>query len=257
MRWSLCLLTVVFGHDQYQHHQHQQSDKDILRRHGDYFLRLGNEGGKLVMDEGDIVKQPEQYRRSKRIAHPKQYKNYLQEARQFDYMQNAVNVDTLTDDMLPSQSQTEFVGIQGILETGDLSAAPSPQDLALAPISSQDLALAQMYQRDSSLCLQKYLCEIAGTSPDNLLMEEAALLAMVRSQEEITALLRSELTGPAAGSRPRRSTVDVDAALVEAERVGQVCSRQFPSCSVSRIDILRVYKDQKDTFCNMPMPYGL
>ena len=69
-------------------------------------------------------------RRSKRIAHPKQYKNYLQEARQFDYMQvyfdgfknhnklcsyvkktvknwpqNAVNVDTLTDDMLPSQSQ--------------------------------------------------------------------------------------------------------------------------------------------------------
>ena len=114
--------------------------------------------------------------------------------------------------------QTEFVGIQGILETGDLSAAPSPQDLALAPISSQDLALAQMYQRDSSLCLQKwgkekttlfhvqdtillgniskwkprsrYLCEIAGTSPDNLLMEEAALLAMVRSQEEITALLR-------------------------------------------------------------------
>ena len=66
-------------------------------------------------------------RRSKRIAHPKQYKNYLQEAQQFDYMQvfiggfrdrnklwinpvitypqNAVNVDTLTDDMLPSQSQ--------------------------------------------------------------------------------------------------------------------------------------------------------
>jgi len=252
MRWSLCLLTAVFGQQQHQH----QSDKDILRRHGDYFLRLGNEGGKLVMDEGDIVKQPE-YRRSKRIAHPKQYKNYLQEARQFDYMQNAVNVDTLTDDMLPSQSQTDFVGIQGILETGDLGAAPNPQDLALAPITSQDLALAQMYQRDSSLCLQKYLCEIAGTSPDNLLMEEAALLAMVRSQEEITALLRSELTGPAAGSRPRRSTVNVDAALVEAERVGQACSRQFPSCSVSRIDILRVYKDQKDTFCSMPMPYGL
>ena len=36
----------------------------------------------------------------------------------------------------------------------------------------------------------RYLCEIAGTSPANLLMEEAALLAMVRSQEEITALLR-------------------------------------------------------------------
>ena len=33
-RWSLCLLTVVFGQ-----HQHQQSEKDILRRHGDYFLR--------------------------------------------------------------------------------------------------------------------------------------------------------------------------------------------------------------------------
>ena len=46
--------------------------------------------------------------------------------------------------------QTDFVGIQGILETGDLGAAPSPQAL-----SSQDLALAQMYQRDSSLCLQK------------------------------------------------------------------------------------------------------
>ena len=36
------------------------------------------------------------------------------------------------------------------------------------------------------------------------------------------------------------SQVDVDAALVEAERVGQACSRQFPSCSVSRIDILRL-----------------
>ena len=31
----------------------------------------------------------------------------------------------------------------------------------------------------------------------------------------------------------------MDAALVEAERVGRACSRQFPSCSVSRIDILR------------------
>merc|ERR1712203_279851 len=122
----------VFGQHQHQH-QHQ-SEKDILRRHGDYFLRLGNEGGKLVLDEGDIVKQPEQYRRSKRIAHPKQYKNYLQEARQFDYMQNAVNVDTLNDDMLPSQSQNDFVGIGGILETGDLGALPSlsPQDLALS-----------------------------------------------------------------------------------------------------------------------------
>ena len=40
----------------------------------------------------------------------------------------------------------------------------------------------------------RYLCEIAGTSPGNLLMEEAALLAMVRSQEEITALLRFLLT---------------------------------------------------------------
>ena len=105
-----------------------------------------------------------------------------------NWPQNAVNVDTLTDDMLPSQSQvcdhfhseieqvyiqihgslsvhlildamtfipqTDFVGIQGILETGDLGAAPSPQ--ALAPITSQDLAMAQMYQRDSSLCLQKW-----------------------------------------------------------------------------------------------------
>ena len=42
-------------------------------------------------------------------------------------------------------SQTDFVGIQGILDTGDLGATPSPQDLALE----------QMYQRDSSLCLQK------------------------------------------------------------------------------------------------------
>ena len=40
-----------------------------------------------------------------------------------------------------------------------------------------------------------------------------------------------------------RSQVDVDAALVEAERVGRACSRQFPSCSVSRIDILRQLYD--------------
>ena len=38
---------------------------------------------------------------------------------------------------------------------------------------------------------------------------------------------------------PGGTQVDVDAALVEAERVGQACSRQFPTCSVSRIDILR------------------
>ena len=50
MKWSLCLLAVVAGHD------------EILRRNGDYFLRLGSEGGKLVLDEGDIVEEPVQYR---------------------------------------------------------------------------------------------------------------------------------------------------------------------------------------------------
>ena len=33
-RWSLCLLTVVFGQQ-----QRQAEKKDILRRHGDYYLR--------------------------------------------------------------------------------------------------------------------------------------------------------------------------------------------------------------------------
>ena len=66
-------------------------------------------------------------------------------------------LDSPTSDLMNKNffPQTDFVGIQGILETGDLGAAPNPQDLALAPITSQDLALAQMYQRDSSLCLQK------------------------------------------------------------------------------------------------------
>ena len=34
-RWSLCLVAVVFGQQQ----QEENSDKEILRRHGDYFLR--------------------------------------------------------------------------------------------------------------------------------------------------------------------------------------------------------------------------
>ena len=41
----------------------------------------------------------------------------------------------------------------------------------------------------------------------------------------------------------------MDAALVEAERVGRACSRQFPSCSVSRIDILRQSYDIDAVFC--------
>ena len=48
-----------------------------------------------------------------------------------------------------------------------------------------------------------------------------------------------------------RSQVDVDAALVEAERVGRACSRQFPSCSVSRIDILRQLYDLDAVFCSL------
>ena len=46
----------------------------------------------------------------------------------------------------------------------------------------------------------RYLCEISGTSPQNLLMEEAALLAMVRSQEEITALIRLDNNIPCSWS---------------------------------------------------------
>ena len=54
---------------------------EILKRNGDYFLRLQNQDGNLVMDEGDIpmertLKAP-MYVRKKRIAHAREYQKFL------------------------------------------------------------------------------------------------------------------------------------------------------------------------------------
>jgi len=225
--------------------------REILRRHGDYFLRLGNENGKLVMDEGDILPMDtpqddqNQYKRSKRIAQVKEYEQFVNEQDKYDYLKNDINVDTLA----PAASQSDFVGIQGILDTGSLVNQVS--------FSPQDLAFSQIYEKDTSHCLQKYLCEISATSKQNLLMEEGALLAMVRSQSEVTALLQLSLAPKEGMRRLRRSPKNIDAALQEAARVGQFCQKRFPACKISRIDILKVYKEQKESFCSLPMPYGM
>jgi len=205
------------------------------------------------MDEGDIMpmdaplKAPIQYKRSKRIAHVKDYEKFVTEQKKFDYLNNNVNVDTLRPDLVPATSQSNFVGIQGMLETGSVN----PQ----ARFTAQDLAIAQMYEKDTSHCLQKYLCEISATSKQNLLMEETALLAMIQSQSDITSLLKSSLGENQGIRRLRRSAID--AALEEAARVGQFCHKRFPDCKISRIDILKVYKEQKESFCSLPMPYGM
>ena len=128
--------------------------REILRRHGDYFLRLGNDNGKLVLDEGDIVPvnspleaPATQYTRSKRIAHVKDYEKYVaeQQNNQYDYIQNKVNVDTLAEDQ--PTSGTGFVGIKHMLQAGSLNAP--------VRITPQDLAIAELYGKDTSHCLQK------------------------------------------------------------------------------------------------------
>merc|ERR1712083_209729 len=164
--------------------------REILRRHGDYFLRLGNDNGRLVLDEGDILpmdtplEAPMQYKRSKRIAHVKDYEKYVTEK-------------------------------------------------------------------------DKYLCEISATSKQNLLMEETALLAMIQSQSDISSILNANLVESQGIRRLRRSAKSIDAALQEAAHVGQFCHKRFPDCKISRIDILKVYKEQKESFCSLPMPYGM
>ena len=97
-----------------------------------------------------------------------------------------------------------------------------------------------------------------GTSESNLLMEEAALMAMMESQAEIRSenvetrvelyfslsssrsALRTSLTPEEGIRRIRRSAPDIDRALSEAAQVEKVCSAQFPYCKISRIDILRL-----------------
>ena len=88
--------------------------------------------------------------------------------------------------------------------------------------------------------LCRYLCEISATSKQNLLMEESALLAMVQSQTaELRAGLQASLTPDQGIRRLRRSATRIDAALKEAAQVEKFCSKQFPLCKISRIDILQ------------------
>ena len=66
---SCCLLTSA------------SRQSEILKRNGDYFLRLQNHDGNLVMDEGDIpmertLKAP-MFVRKKRIAHARDYQKFL------------------------------------------------------------------------------------------------------------------------------------------------------------------------------------
>ena len=57
--------------------------KEILKRQGDYYLRLHNQGGNLVLDEGDVIqretplKAPNMYIRKKRIAHARDFQKFL------------------------------------------------------------------------------------------------------------------------------------------------------------------------------------
>lgn len=233
-------------------------NREILKRNGDYFLRLKNKDGNLVMDEEDVpmkrtLKAP-MYIRKKRIAHARDFQKFLNEQDKYEFL-NDVNVDDINKmdvdvetldrkDLYPAAS--EFIGIQNMLDSNSLT-----------PAGHSSPVFDDVYSRDTAQCLQKYLCEVMGTSQPNLLMEEAALIAMMQSQAEIRSALRTSLTPDEGMRRIRRSAEDIDIALKEAVQVDKMCSRQFPYCKISRIDILRVYKEQKESFCSLPMPYGM
>ena len=85
----------------------------------------------------------------------------------------------------------------------------------------------------------RYLCEVMGTSQTNLLMEEAALLTMMQSQAEFRSAIRTSLTPDTGIRRLKRSASDIEAALREASQIEEMCSKQFPYCKVSRVDILK------------------
>merc|ERR1719367_1924574 len=236
--------------------------KEILKRHGDYFLRLQNQGGNLVLDEGDVLqrelplKAPSMYVRKKRIAHARDFQKFLKEQDKYEFLNDVntddinkmdLNVETLDRrDLYPASS--DFVGIRSMLDHNSLNPP-------VGPISGLG-GFGDIDGRDTQQCLQKYLCEVMGTSKQNLLMEESALIAMMQSQAEIRSALRTSLT-PEGGIRRIKRSADIDVALKEAVKIEKVCARQFPYCKISRIDILRVYKEQKESFCSLPMPYGM
>ena len=78
-----------------------------------------------------------------------------------------------------------------------------------------------------------------GTSQTNLLMEEAALLTMMQSQAEFRSAIRTSLTPDSGIRRLKRSASDIESALREASQIEEMCSKQFPYCKVSRVDILK------------------
>jgi len=235
-----------------------QRHGEIMKRQGDTYMRLVNRDGNLIMDEGDIdMDRPlaaPLYVRKKRIAHAIDFQKFLNEQDKYEFL-NDVNVDDINKmdvnvktldrrDLYPASSN--FVGIKSMLDHNSLSPPAVPFS-----------GLGDLYGRDTQQCLQKYLCEVMGTSQPNLLMEEAALIAMMESQAEIRSALRTSLTPEEGIRRIRRSVPNIDRALKEAAQVEKVCSAQFPYCKISRIDILRVYKEQKESFCSLPMPYGM
>jgi len=239
-------------------------EKDILRLEGNTVIRLGTEGGRLVMDEGDIEEdvgeEPLPYRRYKRISHAKDYNDFLSvQSKPQNPRYNEVDVDSVPlkdftgirgiSETGSLNKEEDFVGIRGMLETGSL-------DKMTVLRNREQFALGNVGFKDDSSCLQKYLCEIGSTSKSNLMMEEAALLAMVRSQAEIQSLIQSHLQS-GIKKRNRRSSPNLDQAFSEAAAVADKCNKLFPTCGISRLDILRVYKHQKDSFCNVAMPYGM
>jgi len=228
-------------------------------------LRLVNRDGNLIMDEADIPagvplrppQRPQMYVRKKRIAHAKDFQKFLKEQDKYEYLNDVntddinkmdLNVETLDRrDLYPASS--DFVGIRSMLDHNSLNPP-------VGPLSGLG-GFGDIYGRDTQQCLQKYLCEVMGTSKQNLLMEESALIAMMQSQAEIRSALRTSLTPEGGIRRIKKRSADIDVALKEAVKIEKVCARQFPYCKISRIDILRVYKEQKESFCSLPMPYGM
>ena len=74
-------------------------NREILKRNGDYFLRLKNKDGNLVMDEEDVpmkrtLKAP-MYIRKKRIAHARDFQKFLNVSELIDISSTSIYVENL------------------------------------------------------------------------------------------------------------------------------------------------------------------
>merc|ERR1719347_14431 len=219
------------------------SGKGIYRQEGDTYFHLAKNGGIFFLEEGDIQKDHSKptpnfvkadeyddddrdeelnsYRRPKRIAHQSDYLEYTKTAE--------------ANSLLSNTMEARMPGI----------------------MTPENIGLGQILSTDDSDCFQRYICELSYTPASSLMMEERALLAMMRSQNDIGREIEDTKNPEEMKKRLKRSPRESEEGLREAFHIAGICGTAFPKCQVSRLSILRMYKIQRDAFCQFSLPYGL